>query len=1399
MPRTAGIAPITIALKVDMDDANKQAIAAANETTQAVVGAYSRIGALKLGAVGAVIGAIGGVATAMLFGVGAAKRFEESFAGIRKTVDASEAQFAQLAISVREMSTQIPISANELNNIGELGGQLGVSTSGLPTFIDTIAKLGVATRLSTETAALSMARLQTIFELPERQVSNLASSLVDLGNNFAALEDEILSTSLRLAAGAKVAGATAADTLAIATALQAVGVQSQAGGTAMARVFQALAVATTSGGKQLDAFLRVTQLTEEQFRRIAAEDPAQALNLFIQGISRIAEEGGNYITILEDLNLKQQRTIRAILATAEAGDLLTETLATANSAYDLNIALNEEAEKRFDTLTSETRKLKNAFTELRTEVGMAFLPLMKDLVIGLQGLFIGMAEEDKTMDKMNTTTKVIIGTFTLLGFALTAAAGQFFAIRAQAAAADMTVRAFKQQIIQLQTALEMTALGTNRTTVAFARLTTAIGTTMSIVAPALLLIGLLFARNAKENMKAQRASDAYMIALSRMGPLQSDINKKQQEYNDLLAEGAPESALSTLRREIEILNEAASELGTMSVQEFLNIPKGMKDVNADEAQRFVDVFETAINPVSEFNDEIREVASMLQQRGDINPYAGVSGDDIFVEEISNILGITEQAVIDIVEGPNGLSGLFSAITVGIIEGGEDVTEKTASAIESFVTRQADAISHGAMLMDLAGTPISEDLGLINKQIVQDTSEALDIASRVRAINSETDQLLKSKTEMLESYNVVARETAGLPEISLFRFDSSPEAREKVFKVIAGNVEEAIDPVKKFNEQLNDMVLLISDGASEAVELSNIFEGIGELEIFSEEDLANNIARVQKLKEFLFLGVSELVEQGFGGLAAEMLEEGLNVDNLSKMFAILQGQIPVDTLEEFNQKAIEGNEDFAQFENMTVSLQAEFLDQAMEVLGVNIEVLNVKERQLAVDEAAKRVNASTGKTFSDILGVVRELVNMNRQIVKDQEEINDLTEEIANFNADIVFQNNAITQSKKIQVEIDEARVQAEEAIAEFGLEGVITDKERLDILQGQMNIQKLRDRLEGKMDARQRKSIRDKQKEVKFLELAVEQGVVDQLDLDAAREELDEMKSPLTDKEKEILELQLDIAEAEQKVLETRAKALSSDVINSFERYNKELDTSANRADELAGLQEDLRQAIEDQNMQQLENLHRIREINNEYPNLQSVIGDIANLIGVPASILDETLNMYDVSYARFLGIAADIAAFNFDNTVVDDTGNLPIPTTRRGPTYNPQTGLIINGVQVIPPMFNPKPNMPTYDPKTGRLSNGQVIHSPMNNYTGGNVPIGRSSIVGEMGPELIMSTESGTSVFRNKTGGGSMGTTIENLNVNITGLPADPITSRKVVMNIQNELRKLETEGRAGLGLRNR
>ena len=204
-----GVEAVAIGLDVKLDGANEKLEQELSKTTKKLSAVFANATGAGFATAGAaVVGVVAALGAAMALTVGASTKFEDSFAGIKKTVNASDAEFKQLALSVRELATEIPIATSQLNQIGELGGQLGVKTSGLPIFIDTIAKLGVATRLSTETAALSLARLQTIFQLPENEVSNLASSLVDLGNNFAALEDEILSTSLRLAAGAKVAGAT---------------------------------------------------------------------------------------------------------------------------------------------------------------------------------------------------------------------------------------------------------------------------------------------------------------------------------------------------------------------------------------------------------------------------------------------------------------------------------------------------------------------------------------------------------------------------------------------------------------------------------------------------------------------------------------------------------------------------------------------------------------------------------------------------------------------------------------------------------------------------------------------------------------------------------------------------------------------------------------------------------------------------------------------------------------------------------------------------------------------------------------------------------------------------------------------------------------------------------------
>ncbi|MDL5363963.1 phage tail tape measure protein, partial [Halalkalicoccus sp. NIPERK01] len=71
--------------------------------------------------------------------------------------------------------------------------------------------------------------------------------LVALGNNFATTESEITEFTLRMAASGRQAGLTTADVAAYGAALSSVGVEAEAGGTAMSKVFTDVADAVRSG------------------------------------------------------------------------------------------------------------------------------------------------------------------------------------------------------------------------------------------------------------------------------------------------------------------------------------------------------------------------------------------------------------------------------------------------------------------------------------------------------------------------------------------------------------------------------------------------------------------------------------------------------------------------------------------------------------------------------------------------------------------------------------------------------------------------------------------------------------------------------------------------------------------------------------------------------------------------------------------------------------------------------------------------------------------------------------------------------------------------------------------------------------------------------------------------
>src|SRR5690606_32702500 len=60
--------------------------------------------------------------------------FESAFAGVIKTVDATDEELAEIRQGIRDMAKEIPMAATEIAGIAEAAGQLGIETKNILNF-----------------------------------------------------------------------------------------------------------------------------------------------------------------------------------------------------------------------------------------------------------------------------------------------------------------------------------------------------------------------------------------------------------------------------------------------------------------------------------------------------------------------------------------------------------------------------------------------------------------------------------------------------------------------------------------------------------------------------------------------------------------------------------------------------------------------------------------------------------------------------------------------------------------------------------------------------------------------------------------------------------------------------------------------------------------------------------------------------------------------------------------------------------------------------------------------------------------------------------------------------------------------------------------------------------------
>ncbi len=356
------------------------------------------------------------------FAVKAAADYEDAFAGVRKTVEGTEKQFKRLSDEFRSISKEIPVSASELANLGEVAGQLGIETDNIDEFVRVIADLGVATNLAGEEGASQLAKFANVMNMSQKDFDRLGSALVDLGNHYATTEADIMAMASRLAGAGAQIGLSEADVLGLSTALSSVGIEAEMGGSAFSKIMVNMQVASKVGlnqmkelsektgltrrelelmksndgkafkelasslnmttnemtnimkaSKNLEGFASIAGMTGEQFKQAFEKDAVGAIGAFIGGLGDAEDKGSSAIELLDEMGIREVRLRDSLLRAANATDMFSGAVKTSNEAWGDNTALTNEAEEKYKTFNSQLQIFKNKLQDIAIEFGGPFM------------------------------------------------------------------------------------------------------------------------------------------------------------------------------------------------------------------------------------------------------------------------------------------------------------------------------------------------------------------------------------------------------------------------------------------------------------------------------------------------------------------------------------------------------------------------------------------------------------------------------------------------------------------------------------------------------------------------------------------------------------------------------------------------------------------------------------------------------------------------------------------------------------------------------------------------------------------------------------------------------------------------------------------------------------------
>jgi TP901 family phage tail tape measure protein len=344
---------------------------------------------------------------AMAAPIKAAVDFESAMAEVKKVVDFEAPDgLIKLGDTIKQMSRDIPISAEGLAQITAAGGQLGIKENDLAAFTETVAKMSTAFDMTADEAGQAMAQLSNVFQIPITDMKNLGNAINHISNNIAAKAKDIIPALNRAGGSVRQFGLEADQAAALVATLISMGQMPEKAGTAVSAMLMRLQTAEKQGTKFKDALEEIGISAEDLTKKIG-EDAQGAILMFFEAMQKVDKQ--KRAGLLVDIFGKNYQKDAALLT--ESLDSYRKSIELISDKTQYADSMQKEFANRAATTANNFQLLKNTFVEIGMNIGETLLPALNDIVAATRNISGGIADFAKEHPIL---TKGIIGITTAL-------------------------------------------------------------------------------------------------------------------------------------------------------------------------------------------------------------------------------------------------------------------------------------------------------------------------------------------------------------------------------------------------------------------------------------------------------------------------------------------------------------------------------------------------------------------------------------------------------------------------------------------------------------------------------------------------------------------------------------------------------------------------------------------------------------------------------------------------------------------------------------------------------------------------------------------------------------------------------------------------------------------------